>query len=632
MDEQEPPLWDYEDFEGSGWKSAKDSSDLQENPQKHQIVWLLTRLPEGRWQQPTLFISGVSQSFETYLENRLIQRSGKFVPSAHNKYSTAQWQNIPLESIPSSRMLLLKVYSADAQPAKILGGSMWLGEQAGITRKIIKTGAEHFILGLLFVFIGLLSFFIYIRRKSQKLHFVISFGLFVTSVGMAYVAESSITQLFVESPIVRYYFVMAGFLSFPIGLYMFVEHIDEDKNMPVRRLWQLHILVAVLFLLLDITDIAPMSDIGFIFGILLLFGISIGVYRLAKDGTTHGVGSKAFTIGAIALSSTGLHDTLIPFGIIPPWHFIFIWGVFIFILCLAYVLEQHFAQAQRDLEAYSKELEVKSRELEVSNEKLEEYSQTLEERVEERTQQLRETQDQLIMQEKMASLGNLVAGVAHEMNNPVGAIHSSADVANRGIRKLKTLLKFNQAEGDQVERSLRLLEANHEVITTGSERIAEIIQSLRSFSRLDEAIFQEMDIHECIDTTLTLLQHELRDRVAVTKDYGELPRINGYPNELNQMFMNLLSNAIQAIEDQGTIRISTFVDENEIIIKISDTGKGISPDDLSRIFDPGFTGVGVGKGLGLSIVYNIIQKHQGDVHIDSEVGKGTEVTLTLPVE
>jgi signal transduction histidine kinase len=187
-------------------------------------------------------------------------------------------------------------------------------------------------------------------------------------------------------------------------------------------------------------------------------------------------------------------------------------------------------------------------------------------------------------------------------------------------------------EDDEVDRSLKLLEANHHVIATGSNRIAKIIESLKSFSRLDEALFQEMDIHESIDITLTLLQHELGDRVAIVKDYGELPRISGYPNELNQMFMNLLSNAIQAIEDQGTIRISSAVEEAGIIVKISDTGKGIPQDHLSRIFDPGFTGMGVGKGLGLSIVYNIIQKHQGEISINSEIGKGTEVTITLPLK
>ena len=632
VNEQGVPVWAYEDVTSPGWQPVKDSQDLQKNPQKHQIMWLLTQLPEGRWQHPTLFISAASQSFEMYSDHRLIYRSGEFRPSAGNKFLDARRHHIPLESISRTRVLLLRVYSGNSRPARILGSRMWLGSQMDITRRIIRVGSESFVLGFLFVFAGLLSVFVYLRRRSQKPYAAIGFGVFASCIGMGYLATSPVSQLFIESAIVRYYCSIIGFISFPIGLYLFLEQIADHRDALVRRLWQLHIFVTVLLVLLDVTNIKPMSEMGMPFSILLLFGIFVGIYRFSAGKASYGIESKILSIGTVILVLSGLHDVLISLRIIPPWHSLFLWGVLAFILSLAYVLESSFAQAQRRLEVYSKELEAKSEELEASNEKLEEYSQTLEQRVEERTRQLRAAQDQLIMREKMASLGNLVAGVAHEMNNPVGAIHSSADVANRGIRKLRVLLREGKASSSEMLRSLGLLEANNEVIATGSERIAKIIQSLRSFSKLDEALFQRIDIHESIDTTLTLLQHELRDKVSVIKDYGELPHIHGYPNELNQMLMNLLSNAIRAIEYQGIIRIATSTDGAEVMVKISDTGKGIPPDRLSRIFDPGYTGVGVGMGLGLSIVYNIVQKHRGDIQIQSEVGKGTEVTVSLPVE
>jgi len=263
------------------------------------------------------------------------------------------------------------------------------------------------------------------------------------------------------------------------------------------------------------------------------------------------------------------------------------------------------------------------------SEKNEELEQTLEE--------LRATQHQLVMREKMASLGNLVAGVAHEMNNPIGAIHSSADVATRGIGKIKSLLQNNQDNSNyderQLQRSLKLLEGNNQVITTASDRIAKIVQSLRAFARLDEAAFQKADLHENIDTTLTLLHHELRDKAEVIKEYGEIPRIHCYPSELNQVWMNLLRNAVQAIEQKGTIKIATTADETQVYVRISDTGKGIPPQELQKIFDPGFTtqGGGVGVGLGLSIVYNIIQKHHGDINVSSKVGSGSEFIIALPI-
>jgi len=285
----------------------------------------------------------------------------------------------------------------------------------------------------------------------------------------------------------------------------------------------------------------------------------------------------------------------------------------------------------------------------------------LEERVRERTKelteknaeleqalrQLKEAQSHIVMQEKMASLGNLVAGVAHEMNNPIGVIHSAADIAGRGIHKIKSLIEdmawadSEPAHTDQSDHSKRqlqrwfkLMEANHEAITAASDRVAKIVQGLRVFARLDEALFQKVYLHENIDTTLTLLYHELRDKVTVIKEYGDIPRILGYPGELNQMFMNLMRNAVQAIEQHGTITITTYADETEVYVRISDTGRGIPPEDLSKIFDPGFTtrGVGVGTGFGLSIVYNIVQKHHGDIKVDSEVGEGTEVTVVLPIE
>ena len=279
--------------------------------------------------------------------------------------------------------------------------------------------------------------------------------------------------------------------------------------------------------------------------------------------------------------------------------------------------------------------------------------ENLEQLVDERTEELREkneeleqtlgelraTQHQLVMREKMASLGNLVAGVAHEMNNPIGAIHSSADVATRGIRKIKSLLQNNQDNPNyderQLQRSLKLLEGNNQVITTASDRIAKIVQSLRAFARLDEAVFQKAHLHENIDATLTLLQHELRDKVEVIKEYGEIPHIHCYPSELNQIWMNLLRNAVQAIEQKGAIKIATAADETQVYVRISDTGKGIPPEELQKIFDPGFTtqSGGVGTGLGLSIVYNIIVvKHRGDIKVNSKVGEGTEFIISLPIE
>ena len=167
-----------------------------------------------------------------------------------------------------------------------------------------------------------------------------------------------------------------------------------------------------------------------------------------------------------------------------------------------------------------------------------------------------------------------------------------------------------------------------------SERITKIVRVLKNFARLDEAEFQEADIHEGLDSTLTLLNHQIKDRVDVVKDYGDIGKIQCYPNRLNQVFMNVLNNASQAIQERGTISIKTSIEKGKVNIRIVDDGEGIKKENLEKIFDPGFTtrGVGVGTGLGLSISYNIIKDHHGEIKVKSDLGKGTEILIILPMK
>lgn len=259
----------------------------------------------------------------------------------------------------------------------------------------------------------------------------------------------------------------------------------------------------------------------------------------------------------------------------------------------------------------------------------------LEKKVEERTNELHEKQVQLIHAEKMAALGSLVAGVVHELNNPISAMNSAADVSNRCIDKITEALDTDDLKKNRtLQQGLKLLKANLRLISTASERTATTIASLRNFARLDEAEFQKADLHEGLDSTLTLLEHELNNKVRVIKEYGNIPPIECYPSQLNQVFMNMLLNAIESITDKGIIRIRTFVNEHEIHLQIADTGVGIPSEHIDRIFNPGFTtkGVGVGTGLGLAISYTIIKEHNGNINVESRPGEGTLFTITLPIK
>ena len=297
------------------------------------------------------------------------------------------------------------------------------------------------------------------------------------------------------------------------------------------------------------------------------------------------------------------------------------------------------AQHERDLEV----ARLRTRALQAENErqdlelkKSEELERTYQE-LEEAHRQLQETQAQLILQEKMASLGTMVAGFAHEINNPMGAVHSAADVANRCVARLERVLEAegagDRAADEESAQTLRILRDSVRVIGSGEERITRLVESLRNFARLDEAEFQLADLHEGLDSSLHLLGQELGTRIQVRREYGEIPRTFCAAAQINQVFLNVLRNAVQAIEGEGKIDIRTGLEGECIGVRVRDTGSGIPPEQLERIFDLHFSAKSsrVKLGSGLSMAYRIVQEHDGDLRIDSEPGQGTEVTILLPV-
>jgi len=252
--------------------------------------------------------------------------------------------------------------------------------------------------------------------------------------------------------------------------------------------------------------------------------------------------------------------------------------------------------------------------------------------------ELRETQSQLVQSEKMAALGMLVAGIAHEINTPVGAINSMHGTSVKAVEKLKSELdsSFGESfkENKKLTTPLKIVEDANRVIQSGTERVTKIVRRLRSFARLDEADVKDVDIQEGIEDTLSIIHHEIKHKIIVNKNFGDLPLIACFPGRLNQVFLNLLINANQAIVEKGEITISTFIKNYNVHIAFKDSGKGISKENIKKIFDPGFTtkGVGVGTGLGLSICYQIMQDHFGKILVESEVGKGSTFTVTFPLD
>lgn len=233
--------------------------------------------------------------------------------------------------------------------------------------------------------------------------------------------------------------------------------------------------------------------------------------------------------------------------------------------------------------------------------------------------ELKETQIQLINSEKMASLGQLVAGVAHEINTPVASIKSN----NAIVSKILDTIEDSELKD--------MMKDINDIDKEAVSRISNIVTSLKKFVRLDEAELQEADINKELDLTLELIRHETKNRIEIIKNYGEIPLIKCFPNMLNQVFMNILVNACQAIEHNGTITITTEFVNDSLKVTIKDTGKGIPQNQLNKIFTAGYTtkNKGIGTGLGLAICKKIIEKHEGEITVNSDVGKGSEFIITI---
>jgi signal transduction histidine kinase len=270
---------------------------------------------------------------------------------------------------------------------------------------------------------------------------------------------------------------------------------------------------------------------------------------------------------------------------------------------------------------------------------------------------------QLLQSEKMASIGQLAAGVAHEINNPTGFVSSNLETLSdyqndmlsliKEYKKLIADLKEAMATAEypgsipkQMEQIVALeskVDIDYIMDDTpnlikesqeGTYRIKKIVTDLKDFAHPGEQGLIYANINKNLDSTLNIVWNELKYKATVTKDYGDLPQVQCYPQQINQVFMNILVNAAQAIEKQGEIRIATRAVDGYVEIEISDNGVGIPKEDLLEIFDPFFTtkGVGKGTGLGLSMAYNIIQRHKGTIDVESEVGKGTTFIIRLQTD
>ena len=313
----------------------------------------------------------------------------------------------------------------------------------------------------------------------------------------------------------------------------------------------------------------------------------------------------------------------------------------------------------------------KNQALQVEHEAMRVLNDQLEERVKQRTadleqvnwqlinnnvellklnEKLESAQTQLLQSEKMASIGQLAAGIAHEINNPVGFVNSNLGTLNKYIAYIfKIVDAYEQVEAQndaqlfsEVEKIKKQVDFPYIVedfpcvvneSQEGLARVTRIVQDLLNFSHIDQHDWQQANLENGMDSTLNVISNEIKYKAKIIKSYSGLPEIDCFPSQINQVFMNLLMNAAQAIEVKGTITVRTGVSDDEVWVEVEDTGKGIEPEHINLIFDPFFTTkpVGKGTGLGLSLSYGIVRKHNGCIEVKSEIGKGSIFRVRLPM-
>jgi len=353
-----------------------------------------------------------------------------------------------------------------------------------------------------------------------------------------------------------------------------------------------------------------------------------------EDGNFHGM-----LLGGVSSAKRAFYDE-ITVELIPSFM--------VFTQQMSAMLQNFETKKYLDVKVQERTAQVmqQKKEIEEINEKLTRQKDELQKTLED----LKQTQSQLVQSEKMASLGQLVAGIAHEINNPVTFISAGVDSLNTNLEEIRQVLDLYHkitpanvsAKLKQIEELKQKLEYNEaireinkliESIKHGAKRTTEIVKGLRTFSRLDEDILKMADIHEGLDSTLILLHNKYKNRIDIIKQYDELPMIECYPGQINQVFMNILSNAIDAIDEEGTITITTSKSNGLVKVSIKDTGKGIPEKMKNKIFEPFYTTkeIGKGTGLGLSISHGIIEKHKGSIKFISYAGQGSEFVIVLPV-
>lgn len=588
-----------------------------------------------------------------------VQKLSDTLPFSQRKY---QHQNFLFDiKLPkdSTATYYLRVKSSEQMVLPLI-----IGDPAHVAQSIsIKNILWGIFIGIIVVMVAY-NFFIYLFTRDRS---YIYYVLYVSFIGLTQTTLSGYTYhfLFPETPLLFHKSIIIFPALAGISAMLFVRvFLDTRHRTPVlHKIFPVAITLyssAIVLRLIGVDQVSyRMIDISAICTTFLIYAVAV---KISLQGYKP---ARYFLIAWTIFFAGILMFTLRNLGVLPYndfTNYTMESGIAVEVTLLSIALADRINVLKREKEISQAEALKAAQE----NERIiREQNTLLEVRVKERTSELntaledlKQAQSQLIEQEKMASLGQLTAGIAHEINNPINFVTSNVSPLRRDIDMIFNAIDFmeevalsdtsaedkrSQLEEYKEEQELDYLqtEIKHLLngIYNGASRTAEIVKGLRIFSRLDEDDLKRADLNEGIDSSMIILNNQLGS-IHVIKEYGELPLVECYPGKLNQVFLNILSNGIYAVHKQfgensgGEIKIITRAENDHVQIRFKDNGVGIDEETQRKIFDPFFTtkDVGEGTGLGMSIAYNTIKKHNGSVKISSSPGNGAEFIITLPVQ